>query len=376
MKIGYDGKRAVQNYTGLGNYSRLVVESLSKYYPLNEYLLYAPKEMENPRLKPILKRHNVKLVLPDTPSGRRFSALWRVKGITGQAIRDGIELFHGLSGELPFNIRKGGFPSVVTIHDLIFNRYPEYYAAVDRKIYDYKFRKACENATRVIAISECTKRDIMQMYGTPEDKIDVIYQGCHESFSMPVEPAVEKHVRMAYNLPDRYIVTVGTVESRKNQLLAVKALEKLPKDIVLYIIGNKTDYAREIEQYVSSHGLTDRVRWLKGIPFDHLPPLYKMASLSSYTSRFEGFGIPVIESISAGTPVIACTGSVLEEAGGPGAIYIDPDDTDSYAQTAEKIICDTDYRRQLVEAGQAYIARFSHKTMAAQIIATYDRALH
>ena len=95
MKIGYDGKRAVQNYTGLGNYSRLVVESLSKYYPLNEYLLYAPKEMENPRLKPILKRHNVKLVLPDTPSGRRFSALWRVKGITGQAIRDGIELFLG-----------------------------------------------------------------------------------------------------------------------------------------------------------------------------------------------------------------------------------------------------------------------------------------
>ena len=110
--------------------------------------------MENPRLKPILKRHNVKLVLPDTPSGRRFSALWRVKGITGQAIRDGIELFHGLSGELPFNIRKGGFPSVVTIHDLIFNRYPEYYAAIDRKIYDYKFRKACENATRVIAIEK------------------------------------------------------------------------------------------------------------------------------------------------------------------------------------------------------------------------------
>ncbi len=377
MKIGYDGKRAVQNYTGLGNYSRLVVDSLARFYPQNEYILYAPHDRENPRLKPLLKRDNVRMELPDTAPGRMLSAWWRVGGgMTAQAQRDGVELFHGLSGELPFNICKGGYPSVVTIHDLIFNRYPEYYAAIDRKIYDYKFRKACENATRIIAISECTKRDVMQMYGTPEDKIDVVYQGCHESFSIPADPAVCQHVKLSYGLPERYIVTVGTVESRKNQLLAVKALEKLPDDVMLYIVGGKTDYAGEIEAYIGSHGLSDRVKWLQGIPFDHLPPLYAMASLSSYTSRFEGFGIPVIESLSAGTPVIACTGSVLEEAGGPGAVYIDPDDVEAYASEAMRILDDTAHRSSLVKLGQEYIRRFTHENMAGQIMEVYTKAIN
>ncbi len=376
MKIGYDGKRAVQNYTGLGNYSRLVVDSLAKFYPQNEYLLYAPRDRENPRLKPLLKRSNIKLVLPDTSSGRLVPSLWRVSGVTPQMRRDGVELFHGLSGELPLNIRKAGCPSVVTIHDLIFNHYPEYYTAVDRRIYDYKFRKACENATRIIAISECTKRDVMQMYGIAADKIDVVYQGCHESFAVPVEPAVAQHVRLAYELPERYIVSVGTVESRKNQLLAVKALELLPADVVLYIVGGKTDYATEIERYIGAHNLSKRVRWLQGIPFDHLPPLYAMAALSSYTSRFEGFGIPVIESISAGTPVIACKGSVLEEAGGPGAIYIDPDDVEAYASVALRILDDPDYRLSLVKAGKEYIRRFTHENMAAQIMSVYDKAMN
>lgn len=376
MKIGYDGKRAVQNYTGLGNYSRLVVDTLAKYYPDNEYLLYAPRDRENPRLKPVLKHPNVRLVLPDTSFGRRLSSLWRVEGVTAQTRRDGVELFHGLSGELPFNIRKGGYPSVVTIHDLIFNRYPEYYAAIDRKIYDYKFRKACENATRIIAISECTKRDVMAMYGTPAEKIDVVYQGCHESFGYPVDPAVAQHVRLAYELPERYILTVGTVESRKNQLLAVKALGQLPKDVKLYIVGGKTDYAKEIEQYIDAHGLSGRVRWLQGIPFDHLPALYHMAALSSYTSRFEGFGIPVIESISAGTPVIACTGSVLEEAGGPGAVYIDPDDVEAFAHAVMRMMDDAVYRASLVDAGQEYIRRFTHENMASEIMNVYQSALN
>lgn len=376
MKIGYDGKRAVQNYTGLGNYSRLVVDSLAKFFPLNEYILYAPHDRENPRLKPILRRDNVSLRLPDTLTWKCVPSLWRLSGLTRQARRDGIELFHGLSGELPLNILKGGMPSVVTVHDLIFNRYPEYYSAIDRKIYDYKFRKACENSTRIIAISECTKRDIMQMYGTPEDKIDVVYQGCHESFAACQEPAVCRHVRLAYNLPERYIVTVGTVESRKNQLLAVKALELLPKDVALYIVGGPTPYADEIKRYIDSRGLGERVRWLQGIPFDHLPPLYAMASVSSYTSRFEGFGIPIIESINAGTPVIACTGSVLEEAGGPGAVYVDPDDAEAYAEAAKRIMDDEDYRRRLVSSGQEYVQRFTHENMANRIMDVYHKAMN
>ena len=375
MKIGYDGKRAVQNNTGLGNYSRLVVNSLAEYYSMNDYRLYVPIYRSNPRLTPVLAHDNVELVTPSTAFGRVARPMWRSYGITSQARADGCELFHGLSGELPFNIKKSGMASVVTIHDLIFRRYPEYYAAIDCKIYDYKFRRACADATRVIAISECTKRDIMEFYGTPAEKIDVIYQGCHEQFGAAIPPERLEHVRRQYRLPERYIVTVGTVESRKNQLLAVKALQQLPRDVELYIVGGSTPYADEVNAYVEKHGLSERVHRLEGIPFEHIPALYAMAVVSSYTSRFEGFGLPVIESINSGTPVIACTGSVLEEAGGPGAFYIDPDDTDAFAEAAMNIMDDPSLRAEMVRQGREYTARFNHKAMADAIMTTYGKAL-
>ena len=375
MIIGFDGKRAVQNNTGLGNYSRLVVDSLSRYYPANSYRLYAPVRRANPRLTPVLAHDNVEVVTPATAFGRIARPIWRSYGVTSQARADECDLFHGLSGELPFNIGSGGMVSVVTIHDLIFRHYPEYYAAIDCKIYDYKFRRACADATRVIAISECTKRDIIDFYGTPADKIDVIYQGCHEQFGAPIAPEKLEHVRRQYQLPERYIVTVGTVESRKNRLLAVKALELLPRDVVLYIVGGSTPYADEINRYVEENGLLERVRRLEGIPFDQLPALYAMASVSGYTSRFEGFGLPVIESINSGTPVIACTGSVLEEAGGSGAVYIDPDDVDAFAEAAMHIMEDQELRARMVREGQAYTARFGHRARADAIMTTYRRAL-
>ena len=169
MIIGFDGKRAVQNNTGLGNYSRLLVEVLATRFPEHLYALYAPKLRPNPRLKPLMELDNVELHTPDTASGRTFGALWRSRGITSALKEDKVSLYHGLSGELPMNIAGSGIPSVVTIHDLIFRRFPECYSAVDRRIYDYKFRHAAERADRIIAISECTRRAIMEFYNIPAE---------------------------------------------------------------------------------------------------------------------------------------------------------------------------------------------------------------
>ena len=179
LKIGFDAKRAVRNFTGLGNYSRLVIDVLSREYPANDYRLYTPSVRQNDRLKTLIGRKNVTLVTPDTATGRALPALWRVYGgLTSQIARDGIGLFHGLSNELPLDIARAGIPTVVTVHDLIFRRLPECYKPVDRAIYDYKFRHACENATRVIAISERTRDDIVELYGIKPGKIDIVYQGC------------------------------------------------------------------------------------------------------------------------------------------------------------------------------------------------------
>ena len=149
--IGYDGKRAVSNNTGLGNYSRYVIDTLSIGFPRNTYRLYSPKLRENPRLEPLLSRANVELVGPATAIGKRFSSLWRSVGITNQLSSDDVSLYHGLSNELPLNIGSAAFPSVVTIHDLIYRRVPEDYKPVDRALYDYKYSRSAKNATRVIA---------------------------------------------------------------------------------------------------------------------------------------------------------------------------------------------------------------------------------
>lgn len=372
--IGYDGKRAVANNTGLGNYSRYVIDALSAGYPDNTYRLYSPTLRKNPRLEPLLARANVELCGPSSALGKRFGALWRSFGITRQLTADGISLYHGLSNELPLNISKAPFPSVVTIHDLIYRRVPEDYKPLDRAMYDYKYRHSAENATRVIAISRKTRDDLVEDYQIDPAKIDIIYQGCDPRFGMPVSIEDKERVRATYRLPKRYFITVGTVQSRKNQLLAVKALERL--DTPLVIVGNrKSDYAAEVAAYITSHGLSDKVMWLDNVPFADLPALYAMAEFSSYTSRYEGFGIPILESLSAGTPVIAATGSCLEEAGGPGAVYVDPDDVDGFVENARTLSGDTKSRDNYVRQGLKFAENFSAEQFARLTMACYRKAM-
>lgn len=374
MKIGYDAKRAVNNNTGLGNYSRLVIDTIASSGD-ESLMLYAPRLRNNPRLMPLLERPNVNLCLPDTQWGQRFKSLWRSRGITKQLRRDEIDLFHGLSNELPLDIASSGIPSVVTIHDVIFRHFPDCYKFIDRKIYDYKFRKAARNATRVIAISECTRRDIIDFYGIDPDKIDIVYQGCDSQFALPVDPLRADSVMHRYGIDRPYVIGVGTVERRKNQLLTVKALRGLPDDVIAVIVGHRTSYAPEIDSYISRHRLHGRVKFIENADFADFPALYSRALFSSYPSRYEGFGIPVIESLSVGTPVIIASGSCLEEAAGPGAPVVAPDDMEAFVEYGRRIIDDDGYRCALVEAGQKHIARFSRQNFSAGLRETYHKAL-
>ncbi len=377
MIIGYDAKRAVRNMTGLGNYSRFVIDSMTGAYPADHYLLYTPRLAPNPRLEPLLARPCVELRLPATAFGRKFGSLWRSGlGLVGQLRDDRVTLYHGLSNELPLNIRQSGIPSVVTIHDLIYRRVPRDYAAIDRYLYDRKYGASARNATRVIAISECTRRDLITDYGIPEEKIDVIYQGCDDIFLAPVDPATIQAVKTKYSLPERFIAAVGTVQSRKNQLLAAKALAELPPDVKLVIVGRPLrGYDVTIKKHLAEKGISDRVIWIQGATMAELAAIYTLATLSSYPSRYEGFGIPIIESINCGTPVIAATGSCLEEAGGPGALYVDPDRVDQFIDCARQLLDDSDLRRDMVSRGRAHVARFNNADFARLTRLTYLKAL-
>lgn len=370
--IGFDAKRIVRNGTGLGSYARTLVNALSE----NEHLqlnLYAPDEGRDDLRQQIVNRESVKFVYPEGLHFRFQRDLWRTKGVVKQLKEDGVQLYHGLSGELPAGLKAAGIPGVVTIHDLIFLRHPEYYHWWDVEIYRRKFKSTLKEASRIIAISECTKRDILYYGDFPEDKIDVIYQGCSNRFRKSVSEADMNRVKAKYNLSDNFILNVGSIEARKNVLLGVKALGCLLDSFRMVIVGKHTKYTDEVIAYVKKNGLEDRVQILHGIPDDDLPVIYHLAKVFVYPSRYEGFGIPIIEAIQTGLPVVACTGSCLEEAGGPDCLYVSPDDVEGMANAIKQAIAEKDVR---VPRAQEYIKRFENSNLAAQVIEEYKKTIN
>lgn len=370
--IGFDAKRIVRNGTGLGSYARTLVNALSE----NEHLqlnLYAPDEGRDDLRQQIVNREKVKFVYPEGLHFRFQRDLWRTKGVVKQLKEDGVQLYHGLSGELPAGLKAAGIPGVVTIHDLIFLRHPEYYHWWDVEIYRRKFKSTLKEASRIIAISECTKRDILYYGDFPEDKIDVIYQGCSNRFRKSVSEADKNRVKAKYNLSDNFILNVGSIEARKNVLLAVKALGCLLDSFRMVIVGKHTKYTDEVIAYVKKNGLEDRVQILHGIPDDDLPVIYHLAKVFVYPSRYEGFGIPIIEAIQTGLPVVACTGSCLEEAGGPDCLYVSSDDVEGMANAIKQAIAEKDVR---VPRAQEYIKRFENSNLAAQVIEEYEKTIN
>lgn len=366
ITIGIDAKRIVRNGTGLGSYGRTLVNDLIRLGDADMPLrLYAPDEGRDELRTQIIGDGNVQFCYPEGHPSAIRKALWRSHGVVKDLVRDGVQVYHGLSGELPTGIRKAGIKSVVTIHDLIFMRHPEYYHWIDTKIYEWKFRQALREADRIIAISERTRQDILELGGQQyADRIQVIYQSFAPHFSTDISSEEKARVRERYKLPQRFILNVGTIEHRKNLALAVEAVELLPQDIHLVAVGRQTSYVRDLPH-------SDRLHLLGGISNRELAAIYALAEAFVYPSRYEGFGIPIIEAIAAGLPVVACTGSCLEEAGGPYSRYVGPDDVIGMAEAIKMSLRGSRGRQDRIARSREYIRRFEGNDVAAQVAQVY-----
>jgi len=368
MKIGFDAKRAFYNKTGLGNYSRNIFIYLNKYYPENKYFLFSPKEKNSYNFE---NKENAKIILANGFIGKKIPSLWRTFFINKDIENEQLDIYHGLSNELPKGINSNTTKTVVTIHDLIFLRFPKLYKPADRFIYNKKFRYACQKADKIIAISKQTKHDIIRYYKINPEKIEVVYQSCDPIYYKKCSSQKKELVRKKYNLPSQYILNVGTVEKRKNILSAIKAIKFGKINTPLVIVGRKTSYQKEIDRFIDENNLKNKIIFIENVDFLDLPAIYQMSCLFVYPSIFEGFGIPIIEAINSKVPVITSNVSSLPEAGGKNSIYVEPYNIEQIAEAIKKILDNETLKNEMIEKSYNFIQKFRGQNIAKDIMNVY-----
>lgn len=363
MKIGFDAKRLFNNFTGLGNHSRTTIDILTEEFPEHDYWLYTPKIRLNGVTLPYMGKKNCHVV---QPKGMIRGGAWRTYGLVNEMKKDGIEVFHGLSNEMPVGLFHSGIASVVTIHDVAFRTFPDMYHWHDRKIYDMKWQYACNHADRIICISECTKRDVLEFYNVPEHKVDVVYQPVSSIYYRPME---------RLEVPP-YMLYVGSINSRKNLLGIVKAMELLPKDlqIPLMVVGGGGSYKQQVKQYIAEHDMEKLFIWPEMVMGEDLKRLYTNAQLMVYPSFYEGFGLPVVEALLCGCPVVTSNVSSLPEAGGPFSLKADPNNPEDIKEQIVKALTDKTWRQEAISGGRDWAMKtFDPRTLARQVMGIYEK---
>lgn len=383
-QIGFDAKRAYHNGTGLGHYSRTLIKSLADYYSNNNYYLFNPKFSNR---FSIIDFPNIYEIRPKGFFNKTFSSFWRTNSIKKDLKRLNVQLYHGLSHEIPVGIQHAKIKSVVTIHDLIFERSPHQFGMIDAKIHHFKAKNACKNANKIIAISQQTKQDIIDFYHIDPSKIEICYQSCNPSFAQTASIETINQLKKLYNLPQQYFLYVGSIIERKNLLNVCKAIkmleEKMPMPLV--VIGEGGSYKKRVKEFVQQYKLTHQIIFLSeqeiaknDIAFttaQNFPALYQGATAVIYPSTFEGFGIPVLEALWSKVPVITSNISCLPETGGDGAYYVDPYSVDDIANALIDVAANTNLRRTMIEKGWQHAQQFTPEKCAAAVMQIYEGVL-
>jgi glycosyltransferase involved in cell wall biosynthesis len=379
MKIGFDAKRAFNNNTGLGHYSRTLITNLAHFFPTNKYFLFAPFTSN---MFDISSYKNVEIKTPESFLNKIQKKTWRSKWVVKDLQKNGVDIYHGLSHQIPIGINDTNIKSVVTIHDLIFERYPEQHGKINVLLYRKKFKHACKYADAVIAISEQTKKDLVDFYKIPEEKITVCYQTCDPSFVEKVNDDEKLRIKTTYNLPDKFFLSVGSITERKNLLTICKAMKNMDSNIPLVVIGNGRQYKKEIKKYLQENKMEHKVIFLNEMEIAQtdsfknstdFPAIYQCATAFVYTSIFEGFGIPILEAMCSGIPVICSNTSCMPETGGDAAMYVNPYDDKDLAIKMNMILNDENTAIEMIKKGFLHAHNFSAEKCTQSVMEVYKK---
>ncbi len=282
-----------------------------------------------------------------------------------------IDLLWGTTYFFPLALAKGPWKRVVTVHDLASRYYPE---ALEAPMLGQlnRLEEHVAVADRVLAVSETTKRDLVKFLNVAPGKIEVVYNGVSERFRRL--DGVPERVKLQYRLPERFLLFVGTVEPRKNLPRLIKAFDAAARKIphALVIVGAKGWKAAPMYRAITESPFRDRILFTGYVDDDDLPALYNLADVLVYPSLYEGFGIPVVEAMACGTPVMTSNGSALAEIADGAAVLVDPLDVGRIGEAIERVVGDEPLRADLRAKGFERAKHFSWDVAASQVVACFQ----
>jgi glycosyltransferase involved in cell wall biosynthesis len=372
VAIYVDVSAAVNARAGLGRYAESLAQALVALEP-GRWTLFFNSADRTPRLPAGLDGVPCRQVCAGYKPWRMAVWLGSLAGVGFDRLLPDVELFHATE-HLLLPLRSA--PTVLTVHDLIFHLFPEHHKRLNYWYLNATMPLYCRRATAVISVSEATKRDLMRLYGVPEAKITVIHEAAAPHFA-PATPDRIAAVRARYNLPERYVLRVGTIEPRKNleRLLdALVALRRSAPDARLVIVGGTGWLTEGFFRRLEALGLGDAVQLTGRVPDEDLPAVYSGAELLVEPSLYEGFGLPLLEAMACGTPVVCSAVASLPEVGGQAARYFDPRDSETMAAVMGEVWHSADLRAALREVGPERAAQFSWQRAAHETLAVYGKA--
>ncbi|HHX66269.1 MAG TPA: glycosyltransferase family 4 protein [Chloroflexi bacterium] len=370
MRIGIDYTSAVRQSAGIGRYTRGLLRAVAALDRQNRYVLFSagrdPANVAWPdnfriRSLPVTDRHlaiiwqRLRLPLP-------------VEVVTGP-----LDLYHSPDFVLPPVLRAR---TVLTIHDLSFYHYPECSSPPLLRYLMTAVPRSVRRADMVVADSESTRQDVIELLGVPQDRVAVVYAGVEPHFT--TEPAKdEADVPGRYGIRTPFILAVGTLQPRKNYARLIRALHRLHEGYglphQLVIVGGKGWLYEEIEHTIAELGLQeDRVLLAGFVRDEDLPALYRAADVFAYPSLYEGFGIPLLESMACGTPVVTTNVSSMPEVAGEAALLVPPDDIDALADALARTIQDESLRDDLRQKGLRRVREFTWESAAQRLLGIYQ----
>jgi len=382
LTIGFESKRLLTSSTGFGTYSRTLVRDICKYYPetrcvliahdsykvLNRLSTFSSSEVEQVKCLDSLQ-----VVYPSNS----WHLYWKLLGAKRALYDHGVDIYHGLAHQIPRSVRQKRFPIVLTVHDLIYRYYPELFPGEDLNLYESQLLNACSISDKIVAVSESTKQDIVNFFPISPQKISVIYSACDYRYREIVTADTIQKTKSVYGLPEKYLLYVGSMSERKNLLSVIKALNIIPRSdrLPLVVVGATTSYSNVVDDYIKNTGLGDWVIFPKRVETKDLPAVYQAAEIFLYTSLYEGFGMPILEALSSGIPVITSNISAMPEAAGPDSRLIDPENPDEIATGITDILSDDSLRHKMIENGYAYSQKFDNKIVTEKMLQLYQTSI-